>query len=300
MNPLPRPVVSGASGFVGRALLARIDAARALHLGGDDWREQIEGAPLEGATVFHLAARVHHQGAQDTAAYMADNAEKTRVLAQAAARRHARRFVFLSTIKVNGEETRGRPFRADDVPAPEDAYARSKHAAEQALAQISADTGLEVVIVRSALVYGPLVRGNLRSLVALADSSWPLPFGELDNRRSFVHVDDLARLLVECGIHPQAPGRTYLAANARSVSTKELAEALRHLLGRPQRLVNVPASVLEAVGALAGQRERVRRLTRSLEVDASAAARDLDWSAQVTFEQAVEEMVLAYRAEPRG
>lgn len=300
MNSLPRPVVSGASGFVGRALLARIDAARALRMGGDDWREQVAATPLDGATVFHLAARVHDPGAQDAAAYMADNAEKTRVLAQAAARGHARRFVFLSSIKVNGGETREQAFRADDVPAPEDAYALSKHAAEQALAQVSADTGLDVVIVRSPLVYGPLVRGNLRSFVALADSRWPLPFGALHNRRSFVHVDDLARLLVDCGAHPQAPGRTYLAAHARSVSTRELAEALRHLLGRPQRLVNVPAPLLEAAGAIAGQRERVRRLTRSLEVDASAAARDLDWTAQVTFEQAAEEMVLAYRAEPRG
>lgn len=298
MSPPPRAVVSGATGFVGRALLARIGAAAStLHLSRQDWREELEGAPLEGATVFHLAARVHHSGSRDDADYMADNAEKTRLLAQAAARRKARRVVFLSTIKVNGEETRGDPFRADDAPAPEDAYARSKHAAEQALAQVSSATGLEVVIVRSPLVYGPSVRGNLRALIALADSPWPLPFGALDNRRSFIHVDDLARLLMECAVHPQAPGRTYLAAHPQSISTRSLVSIMRRALGKPEHLISVPARLLETFAALAGQRERVRRLTRSLEIDASAAERDLGWSAAVAPAQAIEEMVRAYRAE---
>lgn len=293
-----RAVVTGASGFVGRALTARMPGSVAVvGMGRADWREQLEATSLQGAIVFHLAARVHREGAQDDAQFMADNAGKTRVLAEAAARQRARRFVFLSTIKVNGEETIERRFRADDLPAPRDAYARSKLAAEQALAQIAAAMNLEISIVRSPLVYGPAVRGNLRSLIRLADGSWPLPFGALDNRRSFIHVDDLARLLMDCAVHPQAPGRTYLAAHPQSISTRSLVSIMRRALGKPEHLIAVAPRLLETVAALAGQRERVRRLTRSLEIDASAAERDLGWSAAVAPAQAIEEMVRAYRAE---
>ncbi|MGZ5583281.1 MAG: NAD-dependent epimerase/dehydratase family protein [Usitatibacter sp.] len=293
-----RAVITGATGFVGRALAARLaGSVVAVGMGRADWREQLEATSFKGAVVFHLAARVHRDGAQDEAQFMADNAEKTRVLAEAAARQRARRFVFLSTIKVNGEETTDRPFRADDPPAPRDAYARSKLAAEQALARIAAAANLEVSIVRSPLVYGPDVRGNLRSLIRLADRAWPLPFGALGNRRSFIHVDDLAMLLMECAVHPQAPGRTYLAAHPQSISTRDLVSSMRRALGRPERLISVPAPLLEAAAALAGQGGRVRRLTRSLEIDASAAERDLGWSAAVAPAQAIEEMVRAYRAE---
>lgn len=297
---MDQSVVTGSAGFVGRALMARLGRdSTTLGMGRDDWREALARAPLEGAVVYHLAARVHSEGEGDEAAFMADNAEKTRVLAEAAARSHARRFVFLSTIKVHGEETHDRPFHAGDPPAPEDAYARSKLAAEQALAQVAAGTGLEYVIVRSPLVFGPGVRGNLRALLALADGPWPLPLGAISNRRSFVQVDDLARLLVECGTHPQAPGRTYLAAHARSISTSLLIVEMRRALGRPRRLFAVSAPLLELAGTLCGQGHRMRRLTRSLEVDASAAGRELGWVAQVPMEQAIEEMALAYRGERR-
>jgi nucleoside-diphosphate-sugar epimerase len=294
-------VVTGASGFVGRALRERAAGPCAtLAMSGDDWRAQLAGIPMEGATVYHLAARVHHAGGGDEAAYIEDNATKTRVLAQAAASGHARRIVFLSTIKVNGEETHGRAFRPGDAPAPEDAYARSKLAAEQALAQVAAASGLEVSIVRSPLVYGPSAGGNLRSLMRLAASPWPLPFATLDNRRSFIHVDDLAALLMACARHPQAPGRTYFAAHPRSVSTCDLVAALRQALGRPRRLFAVPGALLETAAALGGQASRMRRLTRSLEVDASDAERDIGWSARISFEDAIDGMARAYREESAG
>ena len=155
--------------------------------------------------------------------------------------------------------------------------------------------GLDVVIVRSPLVYGPGVKGNLLALLRLCDSPWPLPFGALHNRRSFVHVDDLARLLIDCATHPQAAGRMYFAAHERSVSTRELVAGIRSALPRPARLFAASPRALEAVAALAGQRERMARLTRSLEVDGSDAARELGWTAQVGFETALDDMVGAYR-----
>jgi nucleoside-diphosphate-sugar epimerase len=251
---------------------------------------------FRSAVVFHLAARVHGAGDGDEAAYERDNVEKTRELALRAAASGARRLVFLSSVKVHGEETHGKPFRADDAPRPQDAYARSKWAAEQALARIAVQGTLEIVVVRSPLVYGPGAGGNLRALLRLADSPWPLPFASVANRRSFVQVGDLARLLVACAAAPAARGCTYLAANTDSTpSTPEIVASMRTAFGRPARLVSAPPALLEAVAALAGQGERIRRLTRSLEVDASRAEAELGWRAEVPIGPAVREMAAAYR-----
>ncbi len=288
-----RALVSGASGFVGQVLVSHLEAsATRLRFGDDDWLDQVASADFRDATVFHLAARAHEARLASEQAYFRDNVEKTRALAFAAAQRGARRLVFLSSVKVNGEETRQRPFRAGDAPAPEDAYGRSKALAEQALATVP---GLEVVIVRAPLVYGSGAKGNLLSLLRLADTPWPLPFGGIRNRRSFIHVDDLARLLIDCALHPAAAGRTFFAAHGESISTTQLVSSLRSHLGRAQRLAPVPPVLLEAGAALTGQRLRMRRLTRSLEVDASETTQQLGWTAQIGLEPAVEDMVRAYR-----
>ncbi|MGZ5036798.1 MAG: NAD-dependent epimerase/dehydratase family protein [Usitatibacter sp.] len=285
--------MTGAGGFVGRSLSTLLGgSASQVHLGEADWADQVARADYAGATVFHLAARTHDPHTRDEAAYRRDNVDKTRALAQAAAAGGARRFVFLSTIKVNGEETTGRPFTADDAPAPLDAYGRTKWEAEQIVAQTR---GLEFAIVRAPLVYGSGVKGNLRALLRLADSPLPLPFGAIDNRRSFVHVDDLARLLVDCAGEPRAAGRTFLAAHPDGVSTPGLVELMRKFFDRPRRLVRVPPRLLESVASLAGQGERVRRLTRSLEIDAAETVRTLGWSAQIGLATAVEDMARAYR-----
>lgn len=288
-----RAVVSGAGGFVGRSLLSLLGRATAqVHLGEADWSDQVQAADYSGAAVFHLAGRAHEQEPRSDAAYRHDNVEKTRVFAQAAAAGGAKRFVFLSTIKVNGEETAARAFRAGDTPAPEDAYGRSKWEAEQVLAQTP---GLEFSIVRSPLVYGSGAKGNLLALLRLADSGLPLPFGAVANRRSFIHVDDLARLLVDCGTDPRARAKTFLAAHPHPASTPELIEMMRKFLGRPRRLVAIPPALLEHAAALVGQRARMRRLTRSLEVDASETTTALGWSAQIGLETAVEDMVRTFR-----
>lgn len=292
---LERALVSGAGGFVGGALVAHLAVTEGrLRMGAPDWTEQLGTTNFQDATIFHLAGRVHADD-DDDPAFLHDNVDKTLALARAARRGGARRFVFLSTVKVNGEESRSHAFNRTDRPAPQDAYARSKAQAEAGLAAIE---GLDVVIVRSPLVYGPGVKGNLLALLRLCDSPWPLPFGALDNRRSFVHVDDLARLLIECATHPDAPGKTYFAAHEQSVSTRDLVAGIRAALGRPARLVAVPTKAMEGFASVLGQRERMRRLTRSLEVDPSDAARELGWTAQIAFANALEDMVGSYTRSP--
>jgi nucleoside-diphosphate-sugar epimerase len=297
MTASERVIVTGSTGFVGRSLGAQLGRPAApLHFGAEDWREQVAHAAFSGATVFHLAARAHQRGAPSASDFQRDNLEKTVVLARAAAAGGARRIVFLSTIKVLGEDTAGRAFREDDREAPEDDYARSKAEAERALADIASQSRLEISIVRPPLVYGANVKGNLLALLRMADSPLPLPFGALANRRSFVHVDDLARLLIACAYQPQAAGHVYLAAHPSPVSTARLVELMRTNLQRPRRMYAVMPGVLETAAALAGQGARARRLTRSLEIDPSRAQRDLGWRAEVSIETAVEDMATAYRA----
>ncbi|BBK33341.1 nucleoside-diphosphate-sugar epimerase [Stella humosa] len=276
-------LVTGAAGFVGRAVVARLmgaghsvmaavrnaDDAPAGTIAcpiGDlagpvDWRPALAGVDA----VAHLAARVHvmREGAADPdAAFAAVNVAATRGLAEAAVAAGVRRFVFLSSVKVMGERTTvGRPFRDDDRPAPEDAYGRSKLAAEDLLLAMP---GLEPLILRPPLVYGPGVRANLRALARLARSGLPLPFGRLANRRSLVGVSNLAQA-IELGLtHPGAVGRRLLVADWHP-TTAELAAALARAAHRPMRLLPVPVSLLRGAGLLLG-RGAVARLTQPLEV----------------------------------
>jgi nucleoside-diphosphate-sugar epimerase len=301
MAALDPMIVTGSTGFVGRALLTQAIGAEVtpLHFGSADWRSRMRSTDFCRATVFHLAARVHGGGGME-GQYLEDNRDKTAALARAAAAGGARRLVFLSTIKVNGEETRDRPFRADDIPAPQDAYGRSKWEGEIALAEIAKAAGLEYCVVRSPLVYGPGVGGNLLSLLRLADSPLPLPFASLENRRSFIHVEDLVRLLLECAVLPQAAGKTFLAAHRSPVSTRSLVSGIRDALGRPQRLFPLAPAALQALAALAGQSGPMKRLTASLEVDAEPATRELHWTAQVCLQSAIEDMVRSYRSDRRA
>jgi len=290
MASTERWIVTGATGFVGGRLATLAPGAVvSLSLAPDDWRSRMTSVDYRTATVFHLAARVHAYGG-DESTWTRDNVEKTAELARAAAAGGARRFVLLSTIKVNGEETRGRPFRATDEPRPEDAYARSKWAAERELASLARTSGLEYTVVRSPLVIGPAAPANLAALVRLADSSWPLPFASIANRRTFIARDDLVSLLARCAVSPRSPGRTFLAGDPDAVSTPRLLSVVRGALERAPRLFALPTGLLEAAGSVLGQRDRMRRLTRSLEVDCRDVMEALDWAPGCTMDDALREM----------
>lgn len=291
-----RFVATGASGFVGRALARALGAPlHPVHLGIEGWRERLPGVEWRNAVVFHLGARVHRRDGADEEAYERDNVEKTRAVAEAAAAGGARRIVFASTIKVNGEESVGRALRATDPPRPHDAYARSKWRAEQRLAECSARTGLEVVIVRSPLVIGPAAQGNLSALLTLADSGWPLPFATVENRRTFISRDDLVALLVRCA-HAPVQGRTLMAGDPDALSTPRLLRVLRAALGRPARLFPMPVAALEAASHLARVHDGMRRLTRSLEADVADTLRDADWRPARPIDDALREMAAAWKA----
>ena len=296
-HSIASPLLTGATGFVGSALARRLHGSRRLAFGARDWRASIAAADLRGASVFHLAARAHEPpGGSPDGPFEEDNVAKTLELATAAAAAGAARFVFASTVKVLGEETDGAPWTPRSPADPRDAYARSKWHAEEGLREIAQRTGLACVIVRFPLVYGPGVAGNFRALLRLADRALWLPFGAIANRRSLLHVDDAAEALLAAASHAAAPGRTFIAAHADPVSTPALIEGLRRHFGRPRRLFAMPAVALEAGAALLGQGGRMRRLTRSLEVDASDLAASLGWRARVGLDDGLRDTVTAYRA----
>jgi UDP-glucose 4-epimerase len=294
-------LVTGAAGFVGRALTVRLAprvcVRAATHTAPYEWRhpnltvfhgkalspEEDWSDALDGIdAVVHCAARVHvmRESGEGAAAYRRINVEGTLNLARQAAAAGARRFVFLSSIKVNGEYTLpDRPFTADQAPAPSDPYGVSKLEAEQGLRALSRDSGLEVVVVRPCLVYGPGVKANFLTLMRWLARGWPLPFGAVTrNRRSFVALDNLVDLLVTCIDQPAAANRTFLVSDGEDLSTADLLERLGAALGRPARLFSVPAGWLEAAAAMLGRADEARRLCQSLQVDRHQTQETLGWT----------------------
>lgn len=292
-----RAVVTGSGGFLGRVLMRHLHEAACVHMGEAHWRDGVESADYRDAVVFHLAGRVHQHGG-DAAVWKADNTDKTEALALAAAAGGATRFVFMSTLKVHGEETHGRPIRASDASSPGDPYSRSKALAEERLADVSRRTGLAVVTVRPPLVFGSGARANLHAALRLARSAIPLPFASIRNRRSWVHVEDLCALLLICARHEAAPGRAFIAAHASPFSTPQLFAGLRERLGRRPHLFALPPRVIEGLAAMAGQAEAARRLTRSLEADPAATTSELGWQARIALERALDDLVTAIEKAP--
>ena len=255
------------------------------------------GWPLQGIdVVVHLAGIAHELSAQNAEEiYLQVNSMATERLARSAAASGARRFVFMSSIKVNGERTSAeRPFRAADAPDPQDRYARSKWQAEQALARVAAETGLEVVVLRPPLVYGPGVRANFLRLLRLVERGLPLPLGAIDNRRSLVYVGNLADLVVLAASSPDAAGRTLLAADGEDLSTPQLVRGIGRALGVSTALIPVPVGLLKLAGALTGKGSEVGRLTDSLRVDI-AETRSLGWRPPHTVASGMEETVRGWR-----
>jgi nucleoside-diphosphate-sugar epimerase len=301
----PRTLVTGASGFIGRALCRELRATSRPciavlrkpspeslceqviigDIGPDtDWLPALQGVDC----VVHLAARTHvlnERSADPLAIYRQINVEATRRLAQQAAAAGVRRFVFLSSIKVNGESTGKHPFSANDAPQPLDAYGISKREAEDVLRQTGAETGMEIVILRPPLVYGPGVKGNFLRLLQAVAQGMPLPLGSIKNQRSLIYVGNLVDAIITCMDSPTAAVKTFLVSDGEDVSTPALIRKLGAALETKPRLLPCPPALLLFGAALLGKRAAAIRLTGSLSVDSSALRQELGWKPRFSLDQ---------------
>lgn len=305
---VPKVLITGASGFVGEAVVFRllldkkfspVAAARSsTRLQGlcpvvtfDLANSKSLPALGDVQVVIHAAARVHvmNETAVDALAeFRKVNLEGTLHLARHAASSGVKRFIFISSIKVNGERTvPGVPFKADDAPAPLDPYAVSKYEAEEALKRLGDSTGMEIVIIRPPLVYGPGVKANFLSLLRWLDKGIPLPLGSIDNQRSLVAIGNLVDLIEVCINHPAAAGNVFLASDGDDLSTTLLLRRLAKALGKQARLIPIPAWLLNLAAASVGKQMIVRRLCESLQVDISKNFELLGWTPPVNVDKAM-------------
>jgi nucleoside-diphosphate-sugar epimerase len=313
---MTRVLVTGAGGFIGRALCRELAGAGISVVAASRSRDRVPdeaesrdigdiapetdwGPALAGVeAVVHLAARVHvmRDRAGERAAYRRVNTDGTRRLAVQAAAAGVTRFVYLSTAKVNGEQTGATCFRESDPPAPEGPYAVSKWEAEQALHEIAAQSGMELVVLRPPLVYGPGVKGNFLALMRGIDRGWPLPLGAIANRRSFIYVGSLVDAVHCCLTHAAAAGTTYLVRDGEDISTPELVRRLAAALGKRARLVPVPVPVLRLAWRIAGQGEAAARLAGSFLVDDDRIRRGLGWHPPFTLAEGLAQTARWFRA----
>lgn len=301
--------VTGASGFVGGALLKLLSAdgkyaARAIYRSSpdrplDDCKTFVCGAltpdtdfrtALEGVdVVVHCAARVHVMDERATdpmAEFRIANVAATHNLAMQAAQSGVKRFIFISSIKVNGESSqRGTPYRADDVPGPEDPYGRSKMEAEEGLKRIAVETGMDVVIIRPVLVYGPGVKANFLKMMTWLKKGVILPFGAINNKRSLVSLYNLTDLIRVCLEHPAAANQTFLVSDGDDVSTTQLLNKMAHALGCRARLLPIPSGLLLAVATVLNKKSLSQRLCGSLQVDIEKNLTLLGWSPRMKVDE---------------
>jgi len=300
-------LLTGATGFVGNRLLSMLKEnghhcraavrrpsssvdvhAESIIVGEIDahtnWSQAVKGMDV----IVHLAARVHvmnDQADNPLVEFRKINLDGTRSLAEAAAKAGVKRFIYISTIKVNGEATHGKAFTSQDTPSPSDPYAIAKWEAEKALQQISKDTGLEVVVIRPTLVYGPGVKANLYNLIKLVRKRIPLPLAGIKNRRSLVALDNLTSLIMTCCEHPAAAGHVFLACDDEAVSTAELIGRIARSFGQYSTLFYFPPGIMAWVAGLLGKQAVWQRLAGSLEVDNSEAKKIMGWQPVTTMDE---------------
>jgi nucleoside-diphosphate-sugar epimerase len=311
-------LVTGATGFIGRALCpvlrGRGFEVRAAVRGWAGLAPDIELAEIEDIgpgtrwsaavsgtdAIVHLAGRAHVLGrrsADEAAKVRALNVDGTSHLARAAARAGVRRFVFVSTAKVHGEESAGWPWTEEDSPAPQDLYAQTKWEAEEALADVARTTSLEVVVLRPPLVYGPGVKANFLRLLRTVERGIPVPLGAVRNQRSLIYVGNLADAITLCLGHPAAANRTFLVSDGEDVSTPELIRRVAAAMDRPARLVSVPVWMLRLGASLIGRGADFDRLAGDFALDASAIRRDLGWRPPHSMRSGLAETAKWYRAQ---
>jgi len=310
-------LVTGANGFIGSALCRALvgaghvprAAVRRIVPGGKSPESAVGVGEIDGNTdwskalrgveyIVHLASpsdQPRGSPADSLAKYRRVNVAGSRRLAEQAAAAGARRLVFMSTIKVNGERTAERAYTENDAPRPEDAYGISKQEAEQALRDVAQKTGLEIVVLRPPIVYGPGVKGNFLRLMNLVARGVPLPLGAVNNRRSFIYTGNLAGAIIKALDAPQAAGRTYLVSDGEDVSTPDLVRGLALALGVTARLPALPLAALGFGATLAGKRAEFARLSGSLQVDSSRIRRELDWQPRYSLTQGLTETARWYR-----
>jgi nucleoside-diphosphate-sugar epimerase len=305
-------LLTGASGFIGRQLSASIikqninltcavrapfvfdGAPRTEVISGideqTDWSSCLAGVDA----VIHTAARVHvmnDTSLDPLAEFRKTNVDGTLNLARQAVSAGVKRFVFVSSVKVNGEETTSKPFTAFDEPAPLDPYGQSKLEAEVALMELSRTTGLEVVIIRPPLVYGPGVRANFLKLMQLVKMGVPLPLGAIHNRRSMVALDNLVDLLITCTHHPAAARQTFMVSDDNDVSTSELIRMIGAAMGKRPLLLPVPTEIIAGTAALLGKSAVASRILGSLQVDITETKSILGWKPVVTMQELLNKTV---------
>ena len=310
-------LITGATGFVGGAVMKRLISDKSLAVGavrlkpiewlthypvvevGDieahtDWSEALVGV----SSVVHAAAHVHvmkDRSIDPLAEFRRVNVAGTLNLAQQAAAAGVKRFVFISSIKVNGELTQiGQPFTEKDRAAPVDAYGISKFEAEVGLRRIAKETGMEVVIIRPVLVYGPCVKGNFLSMMRWLYRGIPLPFGAINNARSLVALDNLVDLITTCLHHPAAANQTFLVSDGQDISTTQLLQYTASAMGVSSRLIPVPALMIQAAAQLLGKGEVAQRLCTNLQVDISQTRQLLGWVPPISVKEGLRRAVKGY------
>lgn len=311
--PHEKLIITGATGFIGRRLVERLaaegrDNILVLDRGnGEGFPAGVEvrrldalldgslAAALKDARLIHLLGRAHVMNetvADSLAEFRKVNVDLTLKVARRLSEAGGRRMVFVSSIKVNGEATQpGHPFTPASTPAPADPYGLSKWEAEQALWQLSRETGLEVAVVRPALVIGPGAKGNVATMLGWLRRGLPLPLGAIDNRRSFAGIDNLASLLVAAAEHPGAAGETFLASDGEDLSTPELLRRIGKLSGRPARLVPIPPALIRLLASALGRKAMADRLLGSLQVDNSRATAAMGWTPPKTLDQSLTDLI---------
>ncbi|MBA2123513.1 hypothetical protein B9J78_00985 [bacterium Unc6] len=313
-------LVTGANGFVGQALCKRMlvdgyqvrGAVRAVTqmtalpsgvegaMVGDispetDWSEALDGIDA----VVHLAARVHvmdDTAADPLAAFREVNVLGTERLARMAAKYGVRRLIFISSIGVNGEFSSEMPFSEKNLPNPHNAYAVSKWEAEQVLHVVSKNSGMEVVILRPPLVYGPDAPGNFARLMRVIKTGLPLPFGNIKSLRSFVYIDNLIDAIITCVTHPLAAGETFMVSDGQDVSTPDLIKMIASAMNKKVILFSLHPGILKSLCKIAGKGEEMEKLTGSLLVDSSKIRNLLGWKPPFTLEEGIKETVKYYES----
>ena len=301
-------LVTGASGFIGAATCLRLmsEGQSILPVYRNDHHSGSAIGNINGSTdwssaltnithVIHTVARVHimkESVADPLEAFREVNTEGTLNLARQAAEAGVTRFIFISSIKVNGEQTKaGMAFSEEDVSAPDDPYAISKHETEIGLRNLAAETGLEIVVIRPPLVYGPGVKANFLSLMKLVRIGIPLPLGGIDNRRSMVFLDNLVDFISTCLHHPKAKNQTFLISDGEDLSVTQLLSKLASAMNMPSRLIPIPSSWLKIALSMVGKKSIADRLCGSLQVNITKAQTLLDWSPKWSVDEGIKKTV---------